>query len=482
MLERLVTALPYLAAALEAAATVAAAGHAILNKRDPRSAAGWAAISVLVPILGPILYVLFGINRIERRAARLRRRRRPVGEGGAVSACPADVLARCLGPGGAHLAALARVGDAALGHPILQGNVVEPLVNGEEAYPAMLAAIDESARSVALASYIFDCDAAGIPFIDALARASRRGVEVRVLLDAVGAGFFSRAERTLRARGVPVEQFLPVRLPWRSPYMNLRNHRKLLVADGRIGFTGSMNIRQSHLLSTSGADAEQDIHFRIEGPVVHQLLEVFAEDWAFTTGEALKGAAWFPPLAPRGDTLARAIPLDPGEHFEKLRWTILGALDCAVRSVRVMTPYFLPDPPLIQALCVAAMRGVEVDLVLPEHPDVRLVRWASAALLWQLLEGGCRIWRTPDPFDHSKLMVVDGLWTLLGSANWDPRSLRLNFELNVECYNAALAARVEAYIEGKRARARRVTQEEMDGRSLPVRFRDATARMLSPFL
>ncbi len=482
MLEWLPVALYYAAAALETAVVLAAAGHAILNKRDPRSAAGWAAVCLLVPILGPVFYALFGINRIERRAAKLRRRRVPADAGGTIVACPADRLEQCLGPDGAHLAALVRVGDTALGRSLLHGNTVVPLVNGEEAYPAMLEAIDRAERSVALASYIFVADAAGTPFVDALARAARRGLAVRVLLDAVGIGLFSRAERALRAHGVPVERFLPVRVPWRSSYMNLRNHRKLLVTDGRVGFTGSMNIRQSHVVSAAGTAAEQDIHFRIEGPVVSHLLETFAEDWTFTTGESLKGETWFPPLAPQGNTLARGIPFDPGEHFEKLRWTLLGALDCAIRSVRVMTPYFLPDPSLIQALCLAAMRGVEVDVVLPARPDVRLVRWASAALLWQVLEGGCRVWRTPEPFDHSKLMVVDGLWTLLGSANWDPRSLRLNFEFNVECYDAALAARVEAYIESKRARAHRVTQKEMDGRSVPVRLRDATARMFSPFL
>jgi cardiolipin synthase len=478
----LTIALPILAIGLQLAVTAAAAVHAVLNKRDPRSAAGWAAISILVPVFGPILYALFGVNRIERRAAKLRRRRVPVDATGAVLSCPPDALGSLLGAGGAHLAALARVGDATLRRPLLHGNVVKPLVNGEEAYPAMLAAIDAAERSVAMASYLFVSDAAGDRFVDALARAARRGVAVRVLLDAVGIGLFSRAERALRAQGVPVERFLPVRVPWRTRFMNLRNHRKLLVVDGRTGFTGSMNIRQSHVVSEAGPRAEQDIHFRLEGPVVNHLMETFAEDWAFAAEETLTGEAWFPRLEPRGGTISRGVPIDPGEHFEKLLWTLHGALDCAVRSIRIMTPYFLPDPSLLRALSLAAMRGVEVDIVLPARPDVRLVRWASAALLWQVLEGGCRVWRTPAPFDHSKLMVVDGLWTLLGSANWDPRSLRLNFEFNVECYDPALAANAEAYIGEKRARARRVTQQEMDGRSLPVRFRDATARMFSPFL
>jgi len=482
MLEWLSLALTTAAVALEAAVMVLAAGHAILHKRDPLSAASWAAVSGLVPVLGPILYVLFGINRIERRAARLRRRRVPIDAVASVLACPPDEFGRTLTSGGSHLAALARVGDAVLHRPLLHGNTVTPLVNGEEAYPAMLAAIGGATRSVALASYIFETDEAGTAFAGALAGAAARGVAVRVLLDAVGASPFGGAASTLRSRGVPVERFLPVRLPWRSSYMNLRNHRKILVVDGRVGFTGGMNIQASHLVAAAGPRGEEDIHFRLEGPVVNHLMETFADDWAFTTKERLGGEAWFPRLEPRGGVVARGIPLDPGENFEKLRWVLLGALDCATRSVRIMTPYFLPDPALIQTLNLAAMRGVEVDILLPETPNVRLVRWASAALLWQVLEGGCRVWRTPDPFDHSKLMTVDGAWTLLGSANWDPRSLRLNFEFNVECYDLSLAALAERYMESKRQRARPVTRKELDRRSLPVRLRDATARMFSPFL
>ena len=278
MLDWLPVALTYAAAVLETAVVLAAAGHAILNKRDPRSAAGWAAVCLLVPILGPVFYALFGINRIERRAAKLRRRRVPADAGGSAVACPADAMERCLGPDGLHLAALARVGDTTLGRALLHGNAVTPLVNGEEAYPSMLDAIDRAERTVALAAYIFEGDDAGMRFVDALARAAGRGVAVRVLLDAVGSGFFSRAERNLRAHGVPVERFLPVRVPWRTRYMNLRNHRKLLVVDGRTGFTGSMNLRQSHVVSEAGSRAEQDIHFRIEGPVVRHLLETFAEE------------------------------------------------------------------------------------------------------------------------------------------------------------------------------------------------------------
>jgi cardiolipin synthase len=226
----------------------------------------------------------------------------------------------------------------------------------------------------------------------------------------------------------------------------------------------------------------QDIHFRVQGPVVAQLQETFADDWLFTTGESLRGDEWFPKLGRAGETLARGVTDGPDEDFEKLRWTLLGALSIARQTIRIVTPYFLPDPALTSALNLAAMRGVKVDIILPAKSNLAPVDWASRAMWWQVLEHGCKIWLTPPPFDHSKLMIVDGGWVLLGSANWDPRSLRLNFEYNLECYDSELARRLDQLVESKREAARLVTLEQMDARSFPVRLRDGIARLATPYL
>jgi cardiolipin synthase len=244
------------------------------------------------------------------------------------------------------------------------------------------------------------------------------------------------------------------------------------VADGRVGFTGGMNIRAGHCLKRQAPHKIQDIHFRVQGPVVTQLQEVFADDWLFTTGEALRGEAWFPQTQNAGPVLARGVTDGPDEHFEKLRWTLLGALAIARDSVRILTPYFLPDPAVVTALNVASMRGVQVDIILPSRINLPFVLWASRAMWSQVLQHGCRIWLTPPPFDHSKLMLVDGCWVLLGSANWDARSLRLNFEFNLECYDAELAQRLDQWVETKRNSAHPV----------PARLRDGMARLLTPYL
>ena len=212
-----------------------------------------------------------------------------------------------------------------------------------------------------------------------------------------------------------------------------------MVVDGRIGFTGGINLDERNCLERHTHGGIQDLHFHLSGPVVTQLQEVFVDDWAFCTGELLQGEPWFAATEQDGPVLARGIPDGPDDDFETLRLTLLGAIACARTSVHVVTPYFLPDASLIAALNISALRGVEVNIVLPAKNDLVLVQWASTGLLRQILERGCHVWLSPPPFDHTKLVLVDELWTLLGSANWDPRSLRLNFEFNVECYDQDLA-------------------------------------------
>jgi cardiolipin synthase len=385
--------------------------------------------------------------------------------------------------GHGHVEALARVVGRVTSTPLTPGNSVDPLVNGDEAYPAMLAAIDAAERSVALSTYIFDDDESGRAFADALHRAMGRSVEVRVLIDAVGA-LYSWPSMTgiLKKRGVRVARFMHTVLPWRMPFFNLRSHRKILVVDGRTVFTGGMNVRDGHVLARKPRRPIQDLQFRLAGPVAEQVMRVFAEDWAFTAKEILAGDAWFPELDEVGTVIARGIPDGPGEDLDKMRLTFLGGIQTAEYRVSIVTPYFLPERDLISALAVAALRGVEVDIVLPSVNNQPLVGWASAALLWQLLERGCNVYLTPPPFDHTKLMVVDDVWSLIGSANWDSRSLRLNFEFNVECYDRDLATAMSRLIGDKVAGAKKVSQMEVDSRRIPVRLRDGAARLLSPYL
>ena len=474
----------YLAAiGLAVVLAVLASGHAVLTKRDSCAAIAWVGFVWFVPLVGAVMYFIFGVNRIRHKAALLRRNLDRYRHQAAQPECLPEELRRHLPDHTGHLEMLARVVGGVVDRPLLSGNRIEPLVNGDEAYPAMLEAIQQARRTISLVTYIFDGDEVGMAFARALGEAARRGVEVRVLIDAMGTQFFwPTILHTLRREGVKYARFLPPVALWHLMSVNMRTHRKILVADGRVGFTGGMNIRTRLCLKRQPRHPVQDIHFRVMGPVVAQMQEVFTDDWLFTTGESLRGDSWFPKTEAAGQVLARGVPDGPDENFEKLLWTLLGALSIARYSVRIMTPYFLPDPVLISALNLAAMRGVQVDIILPARLDVPIGLSASRAMWSQVLQHGCRMWLTPPPFDHSKLMLVDGCWVLLGSANWDPRSLRLNFEFNLECYDAELAQRIDQLVEMKRKGAHRVTVEELDGRSLPARLRDGIAALLTPYL
>jgi cardiolipin synthase A/B len=472
----------YLAAAGTVVLMAFTAVHVLLHKRDSRAAVAWIGLVWLAPLVGVFLYWAFGVNRIRRRAHVLfAGRETPRLVAGEAAVTPSGV-GEVLGPAHPALDNLAELAERVTSLPLMAGNRVHPLVNGDEAYPQMLGAVEAATGSVSLSTFIFDNDRWGRRFRAALAEAVGRGVEVRVLVDDVGARYsVPSIIGGLRRDRVPAARFMRSFLPWRFRYYNLRSHRKILVADGRVGFTGGMNIRAGHVLKEGSRHPVKDLHFRIEGPVVAELQKVFADDWKFTTGETLEGPRWFPPIEFCGPTIARAITDGPDEDFDKLRLIMLGALACAKRSVRIATPYFLPDGELASGLQVAALRGVRVEVVLPEENNLTLVKWASTAAL-EDLEPRCRIFLVPPPFDHSKVMVVDDAWVLLGSANWDSRSLLLNFELNVECYDPDLAVRVNRVLESKLTVAREVTAAELRARPLSPRVRDRFFRLFSPYL
>jgi cardiolipin synthase len=447
--------------------------HVLLYKRETNTSAAWIGLAWLAPIMGSVLYLLLGINRVRRRAISMR--------GGRST----DLVEQQGGGSGRddHLAHLERAGHRITRRPAERGNSVSILRSGDEAYPVMIAAIETAQRSVVVSSYIFRADTAGMQFIDALIRATRRGVEVRVLIDGIGAGYFvSHTFGLLRRARVPVARFMHSSLPWRMPFLNLRSHKKILGIDGRVAFAGGLNIGGENLVHDHPAHPVIDTHFRFEGPVVAQLTDVFADDWAFTTGEQLAGERWYPQLSPvdGGSSIARVVTSGPDQDLEKIEFVILEAIACARGSVKIMTPYFLPDERIMTGLSLAAFRGVDVDIVLPEHSNHPTLDWGARAQIGPLLAAGCRIWTHPAPFDHSKLMTVDNTWCLVGSSNWDVRSFRLNFELDLEVYDPALAAQINTLIGAQQHS--RILPQQIQSRSFPVRIRDGAARLMLPYL
>jgi len=465
------------------AISIFSAGHALLQKRDPRSALGWLVLCLALPGLGAGAYWLFGVNRIRNRARRWQARGRTM-PWLAPAICPwAQDFAGSLPFRAENFAALLSLADAVTRRPLLQGNRLDILHNGEEAYPAMLAAIDQAQSSICLATYIFDSDESGQRFATALKAAADRGVAVRVLIDALGASYsWPRAYSLFAGSAVRVVKFLPFSFSERSFYINLRNHRKLLVVDGTVGFTGGMNIGDRHLVQRPERGRVVDIHFQVNGPVVGQMHEAFLEDWHFASGEAVKTPSFYPAAIPGGEAFCRGISAGPNEDFEKLVWIIIGALNCARHRVRIMTPYFIPDRALVSAINAASLRGVEVEIMLPRRNNLPIVGWASRAYLWELLEHGTRVYYQPAPFVHSKFLLVDDDFSLIGSSNLDPRSLRLNFEFNLEIYDRRLTRQLAGHFDKARERSRPVTLIQLANRSLPRRLLDGAAKLFSPYL
>lgn len=460
-------------AGLHVLAAARVTAHALLTKADGRAAVAWIGLAWLSPFVGSLLYAVFGVNRIARKATRLShlyRSDRPEPETG-------------LGPEPDvpdNLARVARVGRRVTGRRLVQGNAATLYERGDVAAAAMLEAIRKARRSVALATYIFESDDTGEAFAGALAAAQARGVAIRVLVDGVGGGYFTYPMlRQLRRRGVPASSFLHSWQPWRMPFVNMRNHKKLLIIDGERAFTGGMNIADHTMRPPI---AVRDTHAHFAGPVVRHLMQAFADDWNFTTGESLTDDCWWPTVPSTGGVTARALTSGPDEDIETLETILSTAIVEARECIRIATPYFLPDRYLQLALSLAVLRGVRVEVVIPEHSNKPLVDWATRANLQFLTGVRQGVFMSPPPFDHSKLTTVDGVFCIVGSSNWDVRSHRLNFELDVEVYDSELTARVDQAIDRKIANARALTDGDTTARPQWMQLRDATARLLLPYL
>jgi cardiolipin synthase len=457
----------------------ATALHALLFKRDSRAAFGWIAVCILFPVGGPVLYLFFGLNRARGRAQRMGLTGLSVDFERGRSVARTHPLPTEIDPDYRNLA---RIGQVLSRHALEPNNEVDVLINGEAAYPAMLEAIAGARERIVLATYIFEHDDTGHAFREALVAARERDVEVQILIDGVGDLYSAgRARRALSRAGLRVARFLPPRLIPPSLSINMRNHHKILVIDDRVGFTGGMNIGDRHRVdppATSRPNA--DLHFRLRGPVVAHMRAEFERMWQFTTGEPSVSKLAFVPS--RGELACRVVTDGPDEDLDRLTVLLTAAIAEARKSIRIMTPYFLPPRELVGAIQAAAIRGVRVTVVLPERSNLPYVDWATRNMLWEILFRGAHVHYQPGPFNHAKLFVVDGYYCLIGSSNWDPRSLRLNFELQVEVYGRDFASEISAYIDAAVERGRAVSLAEVDQRSLPTRLRDSLCWLFSPYL
>lgn len=444
--------------------------HALLNKTDSRAAFGWIVVSLFIPLFGPIIYFLFGVNRVHERAKKLDHfsPKLDSNEKNFQSEIPTS------------LRNMQHISYQLTKLPLVGGNSIKALYSGEQAYPAMLESISTAKKSIYLSTYIFNYDSLGSQFVDALIKANDRGVDVYVLIDGIGEHYSKVKTRNILTKNrIKVDRFLPLKLLPFNMYINLRNHRKLLVIDDEECFVGGMNISNEYL--NDDMSSLNDIHFKIKGDISHQLKGLFESDWSFTKGYAddFKIDQHESSDEP---TWCRTIIDGPGKYLGHLSIVLFSAINAATHNIVIMTPYFLPDKVIIRALQVAALRGVNVSVVLPLDNNLKFVHWASRHMLSQLITSGVKIFYQPPPFDHSKIFVVDKFYCLIGSANIDPRSLRLNYEVGVEIYDALLATELTQYANNAIQHSDLVTQSELNRRPMLVKIRDGIAWLFSPYL
>ncbi len=358
-----------------------------------------------------------------------------------------------------------------LGPPLVKGNHVTTLVNGDQIFPAMLAAIRDAKVNITFETFVFR-DAIGCEFCSALSDAARRGVKVHVLLDWLGSSSMDKKLLdATRAAGCELELYHP--LSWyHLGRLNNRTHRKLLIVDGKIGFTGGVGMGNEWLGNAQDPQHWRETHYRAEGPVVSQMQAVFVDNWIKATGRVLHGAAYFP-VEPTnvGDMEAQMFGSSPVGGSESMHLMVLLALTAAQKSIVIENAYFVPDALTVDALIEAARRGVRVRIVVPGgHTDARVQRWAAQALYSGLLDVGVEIYEYQRTMLHCKVLVIDDLWTSVGSANFDDRSFRLNDEANLNVFSADLALEQVKLIEEDMAQSRRMVLKRWARRPLMRRL------------
>ena len=448
--------------------------HILLFKEDVKSAIGWIGLVWLAPIVGSVIYILFGINRIHRKALVLSNRK-PTKKW--IEKLNTQTISS-LSP---SFLQFLKLGYQVHPQNFSINNTLRPFENGDEAYPAMCQLIRQAKHYVWLQSYIFNNDAAGQSFISAFEYAAQRGVQIKVLVDGVGVNYSSPSIVTALKK-IPLLEtavFLPSKRPFNLPFVNLRNHRKILIVDGTHAFFGGMNIAAGNLLKAQPKEPIRDVTFQASGPIVEQISRVFEEDWAFSTQQNLLPARVR--HTPNGSVAARIVPDGPDSNYGKLPLLFIGALNSAQEKIQIVTPYFLPEENVLAALEVAAMRGVQVEIILPQKSNIWGMDRAMRANFVRLLARGIKIYRSHPPFDHSKLFLIDDEWLCIGSANWDVRSLKLNFECVMECLNKNLAANVAAIIERKKQNSRREDRGVLQQRPWYQKLLDNAFKLLTPY-
>jgi len=473
--------LHYLAWALAAHCVLALAAvvSVLRGRKEPMAMLAWIFAVVTLPFFGSVFCWFMESSHVHRKAGRRRRRvahLMSILNRRAAELVPEAALSE-------DLQSIARLGRRLCQMPATYGNDVQIYQDADATYSALEAGIKSAEQSIHLEYYIWQPDGTGRHFRDLLVEKARQGVECRLLLDAVGCWRLTRRFlRPLTDAGCQVAFFTPLYPLRRRLSLHLRNHRKVVVIDGRSAFLGSQNVGDEYLGRRKKLSPWHDTHMRVAGPAALFLQQTFAEDWLLAARESLTADKFYPNPLDAGDSTVQILPTGPDREVSPLSQIIFAAVAYARTEICVETPYFVPDAATRMALMHACYRGVRVRLVLPTHSNHLLVLWAGRSFYSELLDAGVEIYEYDEGMLHSKIVTIDDRWCMLGTANMDVRSFRLNFEVTALLYDENVTRRLSKSIERHCETARRIDAREVWRWTLPAQLCAGSARLFAPLL
>lgn len=458
----------------------------ILERRDPSKTLAWLLILIFLPVAGFLLYLIFGRQFRKRRMTAKKKILNNY-----IYPLDDSFHHNLAEPPLPHIEPVmekSRLIELIYNNadfPPTLNNEIQVLSNGTEIFPAFINAIKEAKEHIHLETYILRNDEIGKTICELLCQKVQEGVKVRLLYDGLGSRHLKQDfVQKLRTVGIEIEPFFPVKLPFLHRKINYRNHRKILVVDGKIGFVGGANIGDEYLGKNPKIGYWRDTHLQLQGNAVYFLQRIFLQDWYFTTRKSMecKFSSLFPQKNTQGNHIVQITASGPDTQWEAIMQVYYYTIATAEESVSIVSPYFIPNESILTALKTAALSGVDVKLLLPAKPDYKVVFWAAMSYLEELLEAGVEIYLYQKGFIHSKVLTVDGIVSSIGSANMDQRSFSLNFEVNAFIYDPETASRLERDFQEDLKFAEKIDLEKFKKRPLSRHFIESVARLFSPLL
>lgn len=456
----------------------------IFENRSPVKTLSWVMVVLLIPFVGILIYIFFGqeyrkrkifsrkgLKDLEQFTENATIQIREIGE---FLRGQSDAVREK-----EHLMRLMLNSNKAV---LTRSNQIEVLIDGDQTFPAMMNSIRDAKRFIHMQFYRLDFDDLGREFISVLMEKAEAGIVVRIIFDDVGSWSFPNSTiKKMKSAGVEIFPFMPVRFPLFTNKINFRNHRKIMVIDGTHGYIGGLNIARKYLFGLKVLGKWRDTHLRIDGEAVASLNSIFLIDWFFVSGNALTHLPEYSPVAGSGrDCLVQVASSGPDSDWASIMQVYFSAIATARHSIFISTPYFSPDESILTALKTASLSGVEVRLLIPVRADSAIAHWNSFSYIAELLDAGVRIFLYQKGFNHSKYMIVDGVFSIVGSANVDIRSFELNFEVTALIYDEKFASKMLVVFGNDIRNSEQVVPEEWDNRKRSWRYKESLARILGP--